>query len=321
MYDFQFLTTGNCITEATAGFDNIGVSDEECVPLTIVPPTGELPDAQQNVAYNHTILFSGSGPVNLTDIVKPAWMNIVVTGNSVNLSGTPVLDGAVGEDIEVSFTFGNNCSEDTTDFSDLIDVLSDDDCIAVSLEEPFAITDAIVGEPFEMLIALDGSEPFVLSDIVKPSWMVIEVIGDVIHITGTPDETNIADDVAVHITVNNCAGIPLLIDFEIDVEAAEGGRHRNIANYYADPGEVSGVCTLNAIFTRSAEAVDDSVTANERIKVTARVTTDNFCVQDIEVIFEVGDDEVDVAIDMTCGGGSNYCAGGSIEILLVEVIP
>lgn len=78
-------------------------------------------------------------------------------------------------------------------------------CIAVSIEA-ITLDDAMQGEAYSAVIPLSGSAPFVLSDIIKPSWMTIAVVGSDVEISGTPAEEDVDDDIPVGFKVNNCSG-------------------------------------------------------------------------------------------------------------------
>lgn len=87
----------------------------ECVGVGI---TGSpvLPNAVTGEAYAFSFTLTGTAPFGLTDIVKPAWMAISITGSTVNFSGTPE-DPA--DDEEVTFNI-NNCSDSTAPFAGTI---------------------------------------------------------------------------------------------------------------------------------------------------------------------------------------------------------
>jgi hypothetical protein len=83
--------------------------------------THSMPDAYAPVPYTDTITLTGTAPFTLTDIVKPAWLTIAVSGNNINFSGTPAVSD-VGTGVAVSFTV-HNCGSASTSFSDTIDVI------------------------------------------------------------------------------------------------------------------------------------------------------------------------------------------------------
>lgn len=77
-------------------------------------------------------------------------------------------------------------------------------CVPVTLTAP-TLPDAEVGFDYEVIVDIDGTGPFTLTGIVKPSWMTIEIInGNQVSITGNPSST--ASNVDVAFTVNGCNG-------------------------------------------------------------------------------------------------------------------
>lgn len=109
-YDF----TANRLVSFTLGTP---VPPPSCVAPTIASG-GTLPDGQVGVAYSHSITVNGSQPFNITNVTKPSWLIITITGgNTVLLSGTPDADGT---GIAVSFDINNACG--TASISDTIDI-------------------------------------------------------------------------------------------------------------------------------------------------------------------------------------------------------
>lgn len=91
-----------------------------CVPVTI-PGTVAFPNAIKDVAYSYSFDVPGTAPITLDNIVKPAWMTLSITGNTVTASGTPG-EGDVAEDVPVSFDL-TNCGG-TVSFDDDINVVA-----------------------------------------------------------------------------------------------------------------------------------------------------------------------------------------------------
>jgi len=68
----------------------------------------------------------------------------------------------------------------------------------------FTLPGAINGEAYSTTATAEGSTPFTLSGITKPSWMTITVAGTTITFAGTPNATGTG--VPVSFTVNNACG-------------------------------------------------------------------------------------------------------------------
>ncbi len=110
----EFDFTANRLVSFTLGTP---VPPPSCVAPSIASG-GTLPDGQVGVAYSHSITVNGSQPYNITNVTKPSWLTLTITGgNTVLLSGTPDADGT---GITVSFDVNNACG--TASVSDTIDI-------------------------------------------------------------------------------------------------------------------------------------------------------------------------------------------------------
>lgn len=92
---------------------------EECVPVVCVPvsiPDFTLPSGSIGTPYYYSVLLTGTGPFILSDIIKPAWMTISITGNNIVFTGTPTDNGT----FDVSAIVTNDCG--SSSFSNTITV-------------------------------------------------------------------------------------------------------------------------------------------------------------------------------------------------------
>lgn len=79
----------------------------------------------------------------------------------------------------------------------------DDECVAVAQPE-FSLPDAFLGIPYLFEYELTGTAPMTVSIDTAPSWMSIEVIGNILTISGTPDAT--LSSGSVSFSISNCGG-------------------------------------------------------------------------------------------------------------------
>lgn len=119
-----------------------------CVPPSIVG-TPALPDAVVGEIYTYSFTVNGSETFTFSNITKPAWLNLSVSGNLVTLTGTPD-SGDVGTGIVVSFDINNACG--SASFSDTIAVSSNPDLIIIN----YSFTKS-VGGPATFRIFKNGS--------------------------------------------------------------------------------------------------------------------------------------------------------------------
>jgi len=84
-------------------------------------------------------------------------------------------------------------------------VLSPVECIALDLNTSFVLPDAVVGTEYVAdQPIVGGTTPYTVAVVVKPEWMTVNVVGNMIQYRGTP--TSAATNVPVQISVSNCGG-------------------------------------------------------------------------------------------------------------------
>lgn len=90
------------------------------------------------------------------------------------------------------------------------------ECIEPAITD-ITLPDATVGEAYDQTITLTGSAPFALSSITKPTWLILTVIGNTVHLTGTPESTDEDEGIEVSFTVTNCSEASASFSDVIDV--------------------------------------------------------------------------------------------------------
>lgn len=177
-----------------------------------------LPDGTEGVAYNFNYTITGNQPFSLGTLTKPAWLNVVISGDQLIFSGTPAA-GDVGTGITVSIEVINSVGNHV--FSDTIDIIAAAACDPVAFDGIPAINNGAVGIPYIANIALTGTLPFILSSIVKPAWATVTATSLGIEITGTPTTPVLRDSFSFDIS--NCGGGPTnTINFTQDIAISSG---------------------------------------------------------------------------------------------------
>ena len=179
--------------------DIINVNNQPCTPVSFTNPT--LPDAQESQAYVVNIALNGQAPFNLTGVTKPSWMNIVIVGSTVQITGTPPF-GSNTASVVVAFTVNNGCGSQAVSTS----IVVNDTCVPVNFLLAPGIPDATANEAYVFNRALTGSAPFFLTGVVKPSWMMIQIVGSTLELSGTPTPLDVATVVPINFVVNNNCG-------------------------------------------------------------------------------------------------------------------
>lgn len=161
----------------------------------LVASGGTLPDATTQTAYNHNVVLNGTAPFTISNIVKPSWMSVSLSGNVVNLSGTPSLADAA-TNVTVSFKITGSCTP--LNFSDAIDVTSN--CNTVGGGTINGNNKVVVGVSNLFTVSgLTGTAPFVYI------WTVTNGVID--SGQGTPNVYVTFSGVgSVNLNVQNCSG-------------------------------------------------------------------------------------------------------------------
>lgn len=96
-------TTVAAIKALICEYDCCEETDCECEPVTVAGSW--LPEAYVHVAWSGAVVFSGKQPLAIAINNQPAWMQAVVEGSVLQLSGTPTEAG------DVSFVVAaSNCN-------------------------------------------------------------------------------------------------------------------------------------------------------------------------------------------------------------------
>ena len=159
-----------------------------------------LDDAQTDVPYNFTLNITGTAPFSLSNIVKPSWMTITVSGSAILLTGTPsASDFSIARDVRISFDVTNDCSTITF----IYDILVAQSCVPIvsnsgvvqSSQNP-----AVSGENITFTFSgISGTTPYIYA------WSATNAI----IISGQGTNTCIisfSDNSVVTCTVTNCNG-------------------------------------------------------------------------------------------------------------------
>jgi len=93
-------------------------------------------------------------------------------------------------------------------------------CETPTVASGLPLANAQVGVFYDQTITFTGPVPIAFSDggipfVDKPAWMTLIIVGNTVHLTGTPDVTG--TDVPVQFNVFNCSGDFVAIDEEINV--------------------------------------------------------------------------------------------------------
>lgn len=93
------------------------------------------------------------------------------------------------------------------------------------------LPNAVVGEPYSASIALSGTQPHTLSNVNKPSWMTVALVGATVNHTGTPGGGDSGINIPVSWDVENCgSGSPVSFNDTINVFDGEPEKNSVIHN-------------------------------------------------------------------------------------------
>lgn len=146
-----------------------------CVAPSIVGSPA-MPDAVVGEVYTFSFTVNGTTPFSISNVTKPAWLDISVSGTIVTMTGTPDT-GDVGTGIVVSFDINNSCGTDS--FSDTIIVSSNPDLIIIN----YSFTQNTGG--FGVFRIFKNGSPAIAPLSATGSGSINAVPGDVMQVTVT----------------------------------------------------------------------------------------------------------------------------------------
>lgn len=118
LYDF----TANRQITITLGINN---PPPACVAPGITSDLNN-PSGTVGTPWLGTVVLSGSTPFTITNVIKPAWMDISIVDNVITLQGNP----EAGINQPISFDINNACG--TLHFADTIDISSNPDSVLLN---------------------------------------------------------------------------------------------------------------------------------------------------------------------------------------------
>jgi len=166
------------------------------------------------------IEVTGSGQVTVTaTVVNESFYGSTTQtiNSSTTLINLPIFYNGLGSDGTQTITIEFSGTQNTLSCSFDVDVASSESCTPVSIAGSPSLPDGIAGVAYSYVIGLNGTAPFSLTDIIKPSWMTINVVGGTIEFGGTPSGSDIGSDLPVSFTVNNCVSDTADFSDTIDV--------------------------------------------------------------------------------------------------------
>lgn len=167
----------------------ITCADDCCIPIEA--EDYEIPTPEAEVEFNYTITLTGTSPYEIAASSIPEWMTAVIVGNELQLSGIPDISGMP----DISITVINSCGS--------VDITAEE-CLPIG-GGFILLINGIEGQPYYYELEFTGTPPFILSSVVKPSWMTVSTSGNVVILEGTPDAEG---EITVSFTLNNCFGVP-----------------------------------------------------------------------------------------------------------------
>lgn len=161
------------------------------------------PDADEGRPYIYTIPITGSKPFQLGALTKPSWMNVSIIDDTLYLQTIGnTYPAAPATDVEISIVITNPCG--TVTLEDTINVNEAIACIAPGFTGANIYPQPVFGQLWSAFIPLNGSAPFSIDNVIKPSWLTITPTSSGILMEGTP---TLSGSFTVAFNITNCAGI------------------------------------------------------------------------------------------------------------------
>lgn len=194
--------------------NNYIISLEPILCIGVSAPDFTFDTAVVDTLYSKTVILIGSLDFTINQLVPtilPSWMSVSLLGYNLTFTGTPQTSD-IGTGVPIVLQVTNDCG--VLDISKTISVDAQP-CVVPSFASTPVLPDGYLSTPYSFTAILVGTAPFILSSIVKPSWMTIVVSGNDINFTGTPDVNT--NDIPVSFTVSNCSMTDLDFADTIDV--------------------------------------------------------------------------------------------------------
>lgn len=260
VYEFKVQTI--CTVNGPTDNDN-GVQ-EHIIFACIEPTVTEEVDGG-NKQSKASLDVSGTDITKARFTLRKASDNTVITGptivnrvaDAIELTSGNLVEGetyywqielyATVDGVEVKSSDSNQLGVPCSPYEITISV---DDCVAATITSGDNIPDAEVGVAYNRQIVLGGTAPFSLTNIVKPTWMTVNLVGNIIYLTGTP--TTPAFNVAVSFDINNCDTDVLnfsetidVTDVEVEITLINNTASTDVNRFYVDGTNVYSGAVLN----------------------------------------------------------------------------
>lgn len=245
------------------------------IPCTNVAAIAlNMPNAKVGVIYNYSVTLVGTQPFALSNLIKPAWMNITIVGDVLTFSGLPAA-GDVAAATNISGTV-TNCAAGTQNFIDIIDINPAVACVPVAFAGAWQLPDAMATVQYVYDIPLNGDAPFTIIPETIPVWMTVNMNGSTVELRGLPATSDIGSDKVVKFKVTNCSGANLVQVLDtIDVLGA--GQRIVVIN---DTGNVVQLTNSNGTITVAANGSSMMIMSNGNFTVTTMTGIDKITIAD-----------------------------------------
>jgi hypothetical protein len=193
-YDTQ---TFDFTADRTATFTlSVPLPPPTCVPPTI--GTDMVPVATVGVPYLASIPLNGSQPFTVTDISKPSWLDMNITGgNILLLTGTPTSAGT----FDLLFTVSNACG--SASFNGSIDVVEASGASTVNYSLNTGLTVGYRLRIFvngslrdELSVTSSGSTTVVSGDVVEAQLIGVSIAPKHLIVTNVTTSTVLYDNLS-----------------------------------------------------------------------------------------------------------------------------
>lgn len=201
-------------------------------------------------------------------------------------------------------------------------------CVSPGITGTPSLPDGQVGQPYVFSFPIIGSDPFNITNVVKPSWMSISIVlisgNYYVSFAGTPDVSGTG--ITVSLDINNACGT---VPFSDTIDIAAAPPTTSTINWSFDaPGSSSGPWTLrlfvNAVLVIE-EHIDSSgaftVNNGDAVEVQVISASVGFPLKDLDVINTTDSvtlhSEVNslpaIIFSWTSGASKSYSVAGSVH--------
>lgn len=258
---FPIVTTGvpSCVIITYRNKNGSTGSLSQCGATSSCPMVG-------SIVITTTDNGNGTQSIHVSWGIPDPLLTTVTVQYTINGSGNPYSNHTVAasaQDTFITLPLGsydfrlqaNGACNTSTSSVQTVGV-DPPDCVPLDFPGTPSIGDGNAGSPYDEIIVVDGTLPFIISAVTKPAWMTINV-GPSTHLTGTPVSSDAGTGILVEFTLTNACGSET---FSQTIDVTSGARFTTTTFVSGDTLNVVEIANLLGIAGSTVLITMDTLT-------------------------------------------------------------